>query len=244
MTGFVTAVRLLTRIGPRSGTTYDPAGAVMWLPVIGAGVGATGGGAYWALRAVATPLLSAIVAVMTVIWITGALHEDGLADTADAFGTHDAAAARRAMKDPRVGTFGTLALGFSLLVRIAALASLAPLDGLRAMIATHAAGRFAILVATTRGQPGDEDALGGSFTRSVRRRQRAAGLSIGALLVSLSVGTAAIGALAVAVVVAIAVCRQVRMRSGDITGDTFGAVEQVTEIAVIAGLSFATILWA
>ena len=78
------------------------------------------------------PLLAAVIAVGISIAVCGALHEDGLADTADGFfGGKDAAQRLDIMKDLRNGTYGTLALVLSVCIRVAALSSIAVAQRLR-----------------------------------------------------------------------------------------------------------------
>jgi adenosylcobinamide-GDP ribazoletransferase len=115
--------------------------------VVGLFVGLAGGIVY----AIAIELgfaswLAATLAVGSTILLTGGLHEDGLADTADGFaggGTRDEKLA--IMRDSRIGSFGTLALIFSVLFRVAALASLTDIGiVMAALIAGHAASRAAM----------------------------------------------------------------------------------------------------
>ena len=85
------AAALLTRLPVAARDSRDPAVALaasVWAyPVVGAGVGALGGGLYAALAAIGlSPLLGAVLALAATVAATGALHEDGLADTADGFG--------------------------------------------------------------------------------------------------------------------------------------------------------------
>src|SRR5215470_19030586 len=96
-------------------------------PVAGALVGLIGGLAYALAQAAGLgPLPAAGLALVATLLVTGALHEDGLADTADAFGTGASPEARLAiMRDSRIGTFGACVLILSIGLRWAALASLA-----------------------------------------------------------------------------------------------------------------------
>ena len=95
------------------------------------------------------PLVAAALAVLATMILTGGLHEDGLADTVDGFGG-GATAARKLeiMDDSRIGTFGVAALVFSILFRVAALASLMPLGAFRAalvLVAAEAVSRAAMV---------------------------------------------------------------------------------------------------
>src|SRR3954469_7984778 len=109
---------------PAGGVALARAG---WaVPLVGVLIGALGALAYWiAVRLNLPPLVGATLAVCATLLLTGALHEDGLADPADGFG---GGATRQQildiMRDSRIGTYGALALGITLLLRIGTLADL------------------------------------------------------------------------------------------------------------------------
>ena len=102
-------------------------GASAWAwPLVGATIGLIAAIVDCAaLRAGLPPFLAAALAILALVLATGGLHEDGLADLADGFwGGRDAARRLEIMRDSRIGSYGALALGFSLLIRVGALASL------------------------------------------------------------------------------------------------------------------------
>ena len=105
-------------------TMRDLAAAVHAFPLVGAVVGLLAGLAFAGASLLGLPPLpSALIAIVTMILVTGALHEDGLADTADGLGAGaDRARALAIMADSRIGSFGALALMISLLARLIALA--------------------------------------------------------------------------------------------------------------------------
>src|ERR1700720_348987 len=132
----------LAHDGPIAGA--DLARASWAAPVAGALVGALGAAAYGlAHMAGLGPLPAAGLALVATMAVTGGLHEDGLADTADGFGAGTSPETRLAiMRDSRIGTFGGCALILSIGLRWAALASLAgPTRAAAALIAAHAAAR-------------------------------------------------------------------------------------------------------
>jgi adenosylcobinamide-GDP ribazoletransferase len=95
-------------------------------PLVGCVVGAAGGGVMLAAGAIGVPpLASAVLAVTATMALTGGLHEDGLADTADSFGGATAERRLEIMDDSRIGSFGAAALAVSLLLRVACLTALA-----------------------------------------------------------------------------------------------------------------------
>ncbi len=100
----------------------------MWLfPLVGFGVGGVGAITLGLLTWLDIPAtVAATLAVGAMIWLTGALHEDGLADIADGFGGgEDKDSKLRIMRDSRVGTYGIVAVAILLIAKIAALAALA-----------------------------------------------------------------------------------------------------------------------
>src|SRR4051812_25385573 len=140
------AIRFLTVVPvPANGDAQDTdwlARAMKYFPVVGAGIGAASAIVFLVAGEFWSPLISALLAITTSIVITSALHEDGLADTADSFGGGWTIEKRLAiMKDSRIGTYGALALGLGVALRIAALAILPMWAGAAALIAVHAAAR-------------------------------------------------------------------------------------------------------
>ena len=168
MKGLLGAVSFLTRV-PVGGGIRQPrelAGSVPWFPVVGAGVGLAEAGVYAGARVLLPPLVAATLAVVAVILLTGAFHEDGLGDTADAFaGGTDRDSTVRILKDPRLGTFGVLAVAASLLLRVAAVAALPPAAAVAALPAAGALSR-AVAVATMTVLPGRPRACWGPWPGS------------------------------------------------------------------------------
>ena len=103
----------------------------MWLfPLVGFGIGGTGAIVLGLLTWIGTPTaVAATLAVGAMILLTGALHEDGLADIADGFGGgKDKASKLRIMRDSRIGTYGVVAVAIVLIAKITALSTIAEWD--------------------------------------------------------------------------------------------------------------------
>jgi adenosylcobinamide-GDP ribazoletransferase len=237
----LTAVQYFTRIRVPAWVGHAPGqltGAVRYFPAIGLLVGASGAAVLW-LTALGLPApLPAILSTAVTILMTGAIHEDGLADTADGLGggmTRERAL--EIMKDPRIGVFGTIALILMLPLKIATL-SLMPLwTALAALVAAHAFSRFcAVLVIVTGHYVGSADR---SRAAPVVERVR-----IGDVLIAALFGLPALALcgprVVVAVVVALAVAglltRWCVRRIGGYTGDTLGATQQVAEAGFYVAL--------
>jgi adenosylcobinamide-GDP ribazoletransferase len=248
----VTALRLavmfLTRIPV--GTIDQPSarqltGAAGFFPLVGGLVAGIGLAAWLAADALLGPMAAAVACVVTTVVVTGAFHEDGLADSADGlWGGHTVQRRLEIMRDSRLGTYGTLALMSDLLLRIALLVPLGPLDVARVLIAGHVLGRGAALVVAGTLPPARADGLGPLIGRVTRPGAIIAGVTVAAA----AVVTGGIWAPAILVVGALAVLAMrhvARARLGGYTGDLLGASVQVANLAVavvIAALIHASLL--
>ncbi len=137
-------------LGATSGERPDFRRASRMFPVVGAIVGLVGGIVLVAASYLGVPpLVAAALAIAATMLSTGGLHEDGLADTFDGFGggaTHERKL--EIMRDSRIGSHGAAALVFSILIRTAALWSIAIGDPWRAalaLIAAEAVSRTAMM---------------------------------------------------------------------------------------------------
>lgn len=238
VSGFSTATAFFTRvpIEPPSRAVRQIADAAWAFPLVGAGIGAVVALIFAFAQLVGLGSWpAALSAVLAGFVLTGALHEDGLADTADGLcGGTDREAKLAIMRDSRHGTFGVLALIASVGLRSAALAQLGDLlhAGL-ALVAAHAASR-AILPATMRLlAPARADGLGATAgTPSAPGMIVAACIGTGIALAALGParGTIALGLTVAAVWVAAALARR---QIGGYTGDVLGAFQQVGEVVML-----------
>ncbi len=219
---------------------------VRYFPLVGAAVGACGAAVLWAALAWWPPAVSALLAVAATVWLTGAFHEDGLADTFDALGGYvNRERALEIMKDSRIGTYGASALMLGLGLRWGVLTTLAgssPLAAMLALVAAHSLGRTAAVAAMAwlRYAGDAEHAKAKPLALAVPRSTVAVAFVLGALVVrglSLLPGgftpvqwSAAVGA---AAAVVLAMRRWLQQRLGGYTGDALGATEQLTEMTVL-----------
>jgi adenosylcobinamide-GDP ribazoletransferase len=236
VSGFGLAVTLLTRVPLRRLTadSQQLAGAVPWFPVVGALVGAAIAGVY-AVASLGLPALAAAtVAIGCGVLLTGALHEDGLGDSADALaGGWTREERLRILRDPRLGTYGVSAVVISLLLRVSALSALDPWDAAAALVAAHALARAVVTGLLGVLRPATEEGLGASYARAVTRGRVLGGVLVGAALGSAAVGVLALPASAVAVAGAACLGVAARRRLGGLTGDVLGAAEQLAEALVL-----------
>ena len=166
--GLLAAVQFLTRVPVRTTRPPDLAGAVIWFPVVGALVGAAVGGVAAGLGELVPAGVAAAVAVLFGVLVTGAFHEDGLADTADAVaGGWTVERRLEILDDPRHGTYGVAALCGSIVLRVVAVASLAPAAAFAGLVAAHALGRGAAVVVMGVVPAAGPDGLGADYARAV-----------------------------------------------------------------------------
>ena len=213
-----------------------------WFPVVGVAVGLVGGLAWWLGTLTGAPALAAGAAVAATALVTGAFHEDGLADTFDGLGgSPERARALEIMKDSRLGTFGAVALVLVLGARVGAIAALGALAP-AALVSAHALARFSSLpairwLAYARADGGTGRPFAGGIS--------AAGLAVaggGTLALTLVLlGGGAVAAWLGAAAGAGAAIAWSRVRLGGITGDTLGAGNQLAELGAYVGLVVAVV---
>jgi adenosylcobinamide-GDP ribazoletransferase len=211
-------------------------------PLVGACVGAFGAAVFWGAAHLWSATLSVLLSMVATVWLTGAFHEDGMADTCDGLG--GAVSRQRAldiMKDSRLGTYGAVGLLAVLTVKAVALTGLATRDlaaALALMPVTHCWSRVAA-VSLLRALPyaGDiEHAKAKPLAQQLDATGLAVALGWGALAAVLAspwwpAELLAAGALATAAT-AWLMARWLRLRLGGYTGDTLGATQQFSELAV------------
>jgi len=203
------------------------------VPAVGALIGLVGGIVFALAHWLHLPALAgALLAVLATAGLTGALHEDGLADVADGLGGGDPDRRIEIMRDSRIGAYGALALAFSIGLRTAALAAIAgPGGAILALIAAHAISRAAIPAVMSRFPPASEEGLGAG-AGTPERLAVAVGFAVVLALIALG-PAAGVWALIAAAAAAIAVAALAQRLLRGYTGDVLGAVQQAAEIAVL-----------
>mgnify|MGYP002779697753 FL=1 len=235
----LTAVMFLTRIPVPADIDHSAdrlARSTRWFPLVGLAVAAVGAVAGGLGAALWHPAIGAVLAVLATVRVTGAFHEDALADACDGFGGGwTAERVLEIMRDSRVGAFGVVGLGLVTLLRIGALALVAT-QGVAALAVAlavaHVTARWSSLplirflpYARPDGGTGKPFAAGLS----------APGFAIGSAT-WLGVLALALGDVRTAAIVGAATClvtwragRYFVRRIGGITGDCLGATNQVVE---------------
>ena len=230
---FLTAIPLgrTTDVGSR-----DLRGGLVLFPAVGALIGALTAATAWGAALVMPSFPAAVLGVATGVIVTGAMHLDGLADTADGVGVALAGRDPSAvMHDPRLGTFGGAALSLDLLLKVSVLSAL--VSGPRFPVEAIAAGALgrAAAIALIAALPYAGTAAGaGGWTRSMGGGPALIGIAIASAIGILAVGWA-FGVMAAAgLATAGVVGRWSRRHLGGATGDTLGAAAELTETLALA----------
>jgi adenosylcobinamide-GDP ribazoletransferase len=246
------AAIFLTRLPARlvtfdSGKAPDFTHGARVFPAVGALIGLAGGIVLIIAMWLGVPaLVAAAVAVGFIVLITGGLHEDGLADMSDALGGATIEERLEILDDSRVGTFGALALVFSILIRIAAVGAIAATGAFRAALALVAAEAVsrAGLVRLWHDLPAAR--LGGLSSDTGPPNQNAMLVALAvAAVVTVVVGVPSIGlwatilASALAALATFGMIRLTAQMLGGRTGDALGATQQVALAAFLVGASVA-----
>ncbi len=258
------ALMLLTRLPLPAGKFTSPDdGAVAraaWIfPVVGLLVGSAGGGVFMLASYLGLGMASAaLLAMGTQVLLTGALHEDGLADTADGFGGGRSRERKlEIMRDSRIGTYGVVALVLILSLRFTALQDIASnllsiSDELEeaagqnsaviiALIAAGALSRAAMAIVWYLLPPARSDGLAAG-SGSVSFGSAVAAAVIAALIAFATLpGFAFVVACGAAAVLAVAVAALAQWQIRGHTGDVLGTAQQVAEVGVLLAIGAATL---
>jgi adenosylcobinamide-GDP ribazoletransferase len=229
---------LCTRLpfGPAAQVGEGEVARASWtFPIAGFLVGLAGTLVYWlALRLNEAPQPAAALTLATTLLLTGAMHEDGLADTADGLGGRTREQKLEIMRDSRIGTFGACALAISLLLRWSTIADIAePRFVALALISAHVASRACLPAFMHLVPPARSDGLSGG-AGSPPGSSVVAALLLGAFCLLFSFGlSATVIALLMLAAVGFLLARIALKQFGGQTGDVLGALEQLGEAAIL-----------
>jgi len=237
------AISFMTRL-PVGETETDLARASWAFPVAGLLVGCGGGGTFVVMSLLGTPsLVAALVALAAMSMLTGGLHEDGLADTADGFGGGTPERRLEIMRDSHIGAYGVLALIFSVGTRAAALSAIPEAGiGFTAIVAAAALSRGWLPGVMHILPLASENGLAALVGRPAQRTALFA-IGLGAFICCISLGlSAGIGAIVLSGLGITATVMLARRMIGGYNGDTLGATQQVAETIILVGIaaSFST----
>ena len=237
--GLLAALQFLTRVPIRLRREPKLDAIVAWFPLAGAIIGAAVGGVAAGMWHVVPPLVAGAVGVTVGLLITGAFHEDGLGDIADAFGGGWTVERRlEILKDSRHGTYGVAAICASIVLRIVALGSLpGPWAMFTGAVAAHTMGRVAAVGMAGTMRLATHSGLGADYGRGTTRVRAAVSVVAGIALTAVFVGWWAAPLAGATLLAVLATGTLARRKIGGISGDVLGATEQVAEILCLVVLT-------
>jgi adenosylcobinamide-GDP ribazoletransferase len=213
----------------------DVARGSLLFPIVGAGVCAAGGGVALLVDQWLPSFTTAALACTVTVLLTGALHVDALADTADALGAPTRERALEVMRDSRIGSFGATAIALDLLLKVSAVAALVDRGGVvGAFVAAGALSRSAApLLAARLPYPRAAGGTGSVLTGRVTTATAVIVCVIGVALTAVAVGADAWPLAGTAAIATLALALWYRAWLGGATGDCLGATTEVIETAVL-----------
>lgn len=235
------AFNLLTTLPIRAPDNWqhgDSGRSAGWYPFVGLILGLLIAAVHALALLLFPPLISGALALGLWVALTGGLHLDGLSDCCDGL-LYPGAPEKRLeiMRDPRVGAFGALGLGLALLLKFAALASLAPERAMLAVLLAASLGRWVVLLAGFQPLARSGGAgMGADFAAGLRKSSLAWGALI-PLGLTLALGLHGLLAAALGLFTAFGLLRFARARIGGVSGDVFGLLVEAVEIVILITLT-------
>jgi adenosylcobinamide-GDP ribazoletransferase len=229
---------VLPVIDTRLASEDTVAASFQWFPLVGFILGAALVGEDWLLAHVFARVIRSVLIVLSLTVITGAVHLDGLADTADAFGAgRDRERALDILRDSRIGTFGASAIFFDLTLKVLALSTLAGSRRVAALLVAPMLARWAMLLLVATGLPYLRPSGAGSTLLASGRKGgwRARIVTFFTFIIAMWFGD--LITLAVAIVVVLAMRLFYGRWLGGVTGDLIGACGELVEIAVLVTMA-------
>ncbi|MEE8522485.1 MAG: adenosylcobinamide-GDP ribazoletransferase [Thermoanaerobaculia bacterium] len=242
MRSLLTAVQFLTRVpvpgSARPASSADLRRAAMFFPLVGSSIGVVTAAVVWGASQLWPIGLAAVVGLAVEALLTGALHEDAVADFFDAFGGgRRREDVLRILKDSRIGSYGALALSLALLLRAGAITALEREVLFAALAASAGLGRWVLLIVMALLPPPSGQS---SLAREVGRQIGWREIAVGALGAAPGVGALVFvqpfrSALALACVALLVVFfyRYLKRRLGGATGDCLGCLCYLSQIVVL-----------
>ena len=238
------ALMFLTRIPVGKRQVFrseDLPRSTVYFPVVGLLIGLLGGLVLFCAEAFMPPVLAVLLCMGVTVSVTGALHEDGLADAADGLnGGHEPRRRLEIMRDSRLGTYGAVALWFSLTAKLFLLTALLEKDvytTVYALIVAHGLGRTATVALLFSYQyVRNDESKASPFGNSVTLRELVIALVAPVILSILLLGSSAILSLIVAAAATWAAGAYFQKKIGGITGDCLGAANQLVELVCYLSL--------
>ncbi len=241
---FLLAIQFLTRLPIDSSNIYSETRAAAgprYYAVVGLAIGGVAASIFWFAAQYFGALLAALLSTAGTLLLTGAFHEDGLADTFDGVGgATDRQRTLEIMKDSRIGVYGAASLMMMLSLKIAAIAKLQPEVAAIALVAAHCLSRVSSVVVIATSRYVRDSGAGKATADGVDSVSLfVAALTGVACLFGVYIGISSAAAFFIfgALIVGHLLSRGIfERRIGGYTGDCLGATQQVTEVAIYLAL--------
>jgi adenosylcobinamide-GDP ribazoletransferase len=245
MRSLILAIQFLTRVPININIETKEnsfADSVLWFPAVGMIIGAFNALIYFLSAKVLEGMLPIVCAVLANVCITGALHVDGLADTCDGiFSARKKERMLEIMKDSRIGSNGTLAVVFDILIRVAILVSISSDKAIWLIFAAPIASRALMpLIMKLSVYARAEGGMGGLFLGKQSWIRTLAAFVVGMIIVWLSLNSVGLASFAAAMLTIIFYRSYIYSKIQGMTGDTIGAANEIAEIVF---LLTAVIIW-
>ncbi|MES2933107.1 MAG: adenosylcobinamide-GDP ribazoletransferase [Pseudomonadota bacterium] len=243
---FFIALQFFTRLPIPRWVGFDPAWlhhAARYFPAVGIVVGAVAAGVYWLAALLWSPAIAVLLSTAAGIYLTGAFHEDGLADMCDGFGGGSTPArVLEIMQDSRIGAYGAIGIVLMLGLKCVALGSLPTASVVPALLIAHPLSRLAAVSLIWRMAYAKAQGKAKPLAQTMSNLEfLIAASTVGiVVLVVLYCGAMVWGVVmagsAAALIATCWLARKCVVRIGGFTGDCLGAVQQVAELAFYLGM--------
>jgi len=216
----------------------DVAASFGWFPLVGFAIGLTLCAVDWLLAPLLGHPLRAALIVLILTALTGALHLDGIADTADALGAgRNRERALEVLRDSRIGSFGAIALVFVIGLKVIAIAGTGGTQRYAMLYMAPGLGRWAMVALASSLDYLRPEGAGSAMLSRDRRRNLRVATVIAVIALAPLVMLHALRACLIAAVVTLALRAFYRRWLGGMTGDLIGAAGELVETAVLIALA-------
>lgn len=226
-------------VGPaNTAASSDIAASFGWFPLVGFGIGLMLCAADWLIAPLLGHAIRAVLMVLILTVLTGALHLDGVADTADALGAgRNRERALDILRDSRIGSFGAIALYFLLALKVIAIAGSAGEQRSAMLYAAPGLGRWAMVALASGLDYLRAEGVGSAMLRRDRRRNLWIATLTAVVALAPLVTLHAFRACLIAAAATAALRAFYRRWIGGVTGDMIGAAGELVETAVLIGFA-------
>ncbi len=234
---FLAALRFLTIIPvpfPREASPEEVGGSAAYFPVVGIIIGLILAGLNWLLGLLLPSAVVNGLLLVSLVVITGGLHLDGLADTCDGLAGHKTVEERwQVMHDSRIGGFGAIGAACLLLVKYISLNSVPDSLLMATLVLMPVLSRWAMVYAIFAYLYAKPSGLGKIFKQEVRGQMLTMATLIALVVTGVLFRLAGLAIIFGVWVVVIAIAAYLKRKFTGLTGDTYGAINEVVEVCVL-----------